>query len=79
MIKETIARRDIDPEKHVVVDRAVYEAMVDAVTSALDILPHVVKFLKFQKPGREFWPNREAAEAAVSRLEHAKFLAEPRP
>jgi hypothetical protein len=48
-----------------------YDELVDACRSALDVLPHVVKFLKFQSPGREFWPNREAGEAAISRLETA--------
>lgn len=45
--------------------------LLDAAASALAILPHVVKFLKFQRPGREFWPNREAGEAAIDRLHHA--------
>lgn len=48
-----------------------HRELVDAGKSALAILPHVVKFLKFQRPGREFWPNREAGEGAIARLESA--------
>lgn len=54
-------------------------ALLEAATSALDIFPHLIKFLKFQKPGKEFWPNREAGEAAIVKLESAIAQAEARP
>lgn len=44
------------------------DALLEAAKDAADIFPHLVKFLKFQRPGREFWPNREAGEATIDRL-----------
>ena len=50
---------------------ASHAALLEAAESAYDIFPHLIKFLKFQRPGKEFWPNREAGEAAIAKLEVA--------
>lgn len=40
--------------------------LVEALKMAMPFLERAPKFYKYQRPGREFWPNREDAEAALS-------------
>jgi len=44
-------------------------ALLAALEDALPYLERSVKFYRFQRAGREFWPNREEAEANV---QHAR-------
>ena len=39
--------------------------LVAALEGALPYLRHSVKFYRFQRPGHEFWPNREEVEGSI--------------
>jgi methyl-accepting chemotaxis protein len=45
------------------------KALLEEAKEARTLLNHLIKFLKFQRPGKEFYPNREAGEACILRLE----------
>lgn len=38
---------------------------LNVLMEALPYLRHSVKFYRFQRPGREFWPNREEVEGTI--------------
>lgn len=42
--------------------------MLKACQHALPLLKHLNKFLKYQRQGREFWPNREDGDATLETL-----------
>lgn len=46
-----------------------HETLLEEAREARILLKHLIKFLKFQRPGKEFYPNREAGEACINRLE----------
>jgi len=39
--------------------------LLAALRGALPYLEHSLKFYRFQRPGHEFWPNREEAEGNI--------------
>lgn len=43
--------------------------LLEAAKTSLDTLKHAIIFFKYQRPGHEFYPNRESAEANIARLE----------
>lgn len=47
------------------------DELVSACKSALPLLKHLNKFLKYQSVGKEFYPNRENGDAAINDLEQA--------
>lgn len=42
--------------------------LLRACESALPLLQHLNRFLKYQRPGREFYPAREDGDAAIDEL-----------
>ena len=45
--------------------RAEKADLLAALRGALPYLEHSLKFYRFQRPGHEFWPNREEAEGNI--------------
>lgn len=59
--------------------RAEVKALREALTEALPWLERGEKFYKFQRPGREFFPNREEAEGVTNRVRAALSTPSPAP
>jgi len=47
------------------------EKLIEACKETIPILEHLMPFLKYQRPGKEFWPNREEGEGLLGRLQTA--------
>ncbi len=43
----------------------------EALRHQLPLAEHCVKFFKYQREGREFWPNREEAEGVITDMRTA--------
>ena len=51
--------------------RAVNRNLLLALREMMPYLERQIKFLKYQRLGREFWPNREEAEGCLGRAHAA--------
>ncbi len=65
-----------DAAERIVTEHNSHAALLAACKEVNPLLKRLVKTLKYQKPGKEFWPNREEGEGLLDRIAEAIALAE---